>query len=67
MKDEPRIGFLAPVSSAKRKESDQAQNPEPRTVNNYFTVVIDPKTLLFALMLFMIVWAVLGYAPKIRA
>lgn len=67
MKNEPRMGFLARVASAKKKESDGVQNPEPRTVNNYFTVVIDPKAVLFVVMLFVLVCAVMRYAPKMQA
>lgn len=66
MKDEPRMGFLAPLGTAKKKGSDQVQNTEPRTVNNYFTVAIDPKAILFVLMLFVVVYAMMRYAPKME-
>ena len=67
MNDEPGMGFRPTVSSLKkREESVSVKNPEPQTIHNYFTVVIDARALLFALMLFVIVFAVIRYAPKME-
>jgi hypothetical protein len=68
MNDEPGMGFRPTVSSPKKREVlAPIQNSEPRTINNYFTLVIDPSALLFALMLLVIVFAVIRYAPKMQA
>jgi hypothetical protein len=67
MNDEPGMGFRPTLSSAKKKqESTPVQKSEPGTVNNYFTLVIDPRSLLFAFMLFVIVFAVIRYVPKLQ-
>ncbi len=67
MNDEPGLGFRPTLSSPKkRQDSVPIQNSELRTVNNYFTLVIDPKSLLFAFMLLVIVFAVIRYAPKMQ-
>jgi len=67
MNDEPGMGFRPTVSSPKKREVlAPIQNSEPRTINNYFTLVIDPNALL-VLMLLVIVFAVIRYAPKMQA
>lgn len=59
------IGFK-PAGSSLRKRDELAPIPavEPRTVNNYFTITIDPSAVLFLLLLFVIVAAAIRYAPS---
>lgn len=59
------IGFK-PTGSSLMKRDELARVPavEPRIVNNYFTINIDPNAVLFLLLLFVIVLAAMRYAPS---
>lgn len=59
------IGFK-PIGSSLKKRDELAPLPavEPRTVNNYFTITIDPSAVLVLLLLFVIVVAAFRYAPS---
>ena len=68
MNDDPKWGFVpSPNSPKKRQLPEATPNPEPRVVNNYFTVLINPEAVLIVALLIVVIIAAFRFAPELRA
>jgi hypothetical protein len=67
MNNASRIGFK-PTGSSLKKIDELARVPgvEPRALNNYFTIMIDPSAVLLLLLLCVIVLAAVRYLLTAR-
>ena len=68
MNDDPKWGFVpSPNSPKKRQLPETTPNPEPKLVNNYFTVLINPQAVLIVALLIVVIIAAFRFAPGLRA
>ena len=68
MNDDPKWGFVpSPNSPKKRQLPEATSNPEPKIVNNYFTVLINPQAVLIVALLIVVMIVAFRVAPTLRA
>src|SRR5437879_10616721 len=61
MSDNPGYGFVPSPSSPKKEL--EAPKANPAVVNNYFTVAIDPQSVLLVVLLVVLMMAIIRLSP----
>jgi hypothetical protein len=68
MSDDPKWGLVPSANSPKKRQlPETTPNPEPKVVNNYFTVFINPQAILFIALIIFVIVAAFRYTPAMRA
>lgn len=64
----PGYGFVPSPSSQRKKQLPETNpNPEPKVVNNYYQVFIDPQAVLALVLLIVVLIAASRFVPALRA
>jgi len=66
MNDDPKWGFVPSPSSPKKRQLP-TPNPEPKVVNNFFAVLVDPQGVLIMVILIIVMIAAFRFLPTLRA